>query len=68
MVLVIYKITGDASGVTVPTQVGRVIAAWISNAGETAGYSPQLTWATNVVTYGAAPTAVIHHLFVLGTT
>ena len=67
LAMVIYKVTGDGSGVTIPTHVGKVIAAWISNTTETAGYSPQLSWATNIVTYGAAPSSTkIHRLFVLG--
>lgn len=65
--LVVYKLTGDGSGTTVPCQVGRIIAAWTSNGTETAGYSPQLSWSGHTVTYGAAPTSTkVSYLFVLG--
>lgn len=66
-VLAVYQITGDGVGVTVPTHVGRIDSAWVANVDETAGFSPQLSFSTNVVTYGTAPTNTkIHMLHVLG--
>ena len=64
----IYKVTGDGAGVTIPTHCGRIISAWVSNQTQTAGYSPQISWATNIVTYATAPVnALIHYLHVVGT-
>lgn len=67
-VLVVYKVTGDGSGVTIPTHVGRIVSAWVGNSTETAGYSPQISFSGNTITYAAAPTSSkIHYLHVLGT-
>lgn len=64
----IYKVTGDASGVTIPTHVGRIIACFTQPSTESDGYAPAITFATNIVTYGTAPSSgLIHYLLVRGT-
>ena len=63
----IYEVTGDASGVTIPTHEGRIHAVWTQPSTEADTYCPAITVATNIVTYGTAPSSgLIHWLFVRG--
>lgn len=63
-----FNVTGDGTGTTLQTRLGKVLGMFTGNQTETAGYSPQLSASGNTVTYGAAPTNTkIHTLFIVGT-
>ena len=60
------RIKGDGSGVTVPVPLGRIEGYWICNIDDTSAI-PAISWATNILTYAAAPTNTKYHwLFVIG--
>ena len=65
----VYKITGDSTGVTFTAAMNRILGHVVGNVSETAGYNPQVTWVNaqggTVVTYAAAP-AAIHFLHLWG--
>ena len=71
IVHLVYKVTGDASGITITTALSRILCHAVGNVSETAGYNPQVTWVNaqggTVVTYGAAPSSsAIHFLHLWG--
>jgi hypothetical protein len=66
LVLWTCMVKGDGAGVTLNAGVSKVTAAWLQPIDETAEL--RISWATNIITYNAAPTNNLYHqLFVLGT-
>ncbi len=62
----IYKIKGDATGVTVKLPFASIEAAWVQNIDETAALVIASV-SGNTVTYGAAPSSNLYHwLFAVG--
>ncbi len=60
------KVRGDGTGVTLFAGVTKVEAAWVQLIDETTEL--RISWATNIITYNAAPTNNLYHqLFVIGT-
>lgn len=60
-------VKGDGSGVTIPVPLSRITGTWVGNIDEAAGYNPQISTSTNIVTYAAAPTNNKYHwLFCMG--
>lgn len=59
------KVKGDGSGVTLPVPFARVTGHAVGNIDETAGYNPQISFASGVITYGAAPTNGAYHWLTL---
>ena len=70
--LEICKIKGDGTGVTVNVPLRLVSSAWVQAYDDIDGSSklpivPGITWATNIITYAAAPTInKYHYLFCIG--
>lgn len=67
--VLIYQITGDASGTTFVAAMRHIVAHAVGNVSEAAGYNPQVTY-TNAaggatVTYGAAPGSTNKHFITL---
>jgi hypothetical protein len=68
IVLVILKITGDGSGVTVYAPIGNIKSHHVGVIDAADGYNPAITYSGNIVTYAVAPLDdVSHFLFLYGT-
>jgi hypothetical protein len=62
-----YKLVGDDSDTTWSAPCGTIDAAWIQGTG-TSNVDPVVSWATNVLTFSAAPAAAsTFYAFVIGT-
>lgn len=62
-----YKLVGDASDTAWTAPCGTIDAAWVQSTGAS-NVDPAVSWATNVVTFSAAPAAAsTFYVFVVGT-